>query len=528
MTSTLERGGATQVSARNGTISGLAVLTLQLRERHGDPEATDLPGTPGDSFGGAADPARDPQLVYPADGVLVPPNLGKLEIHFYPGTGNEIFEIGFHSATTDVAVYTRCLHPLNGGCIYQPDPTVWRWIAESNRGSLPMQVTVRGADDAGSGLGTSAPISVSFSEDDIQGGIYYWTTSATTGGETAIMRFDFGSDQTDPELFISTEMTGGNCVGCHALSRDGTKLVTASNGSYDGFVLLLDVGSRTPMVPYNSTPNSAFSSWNPDGTQFVGVFADETQAGWLSYDLNLFDGNTGASLGTIPVGGTEASPTDHPDWSPDGTRIAFSKVGVSGSTATGTLAFAKQCSLAYVESDGAGGWSAPVDLTTSAVGQSTYYPTFSPAGDLLAFNRSVCADGLNGDTCDSYDDPGATLYAMQPTAGATPVELAHANAPGVTDTATVVENSFPKWAPFTFQRTDEQGTRLHWITFSSDRHYGLRTPEAGHTLIWMAAINPDAALAGEDPSYAAFALPFQDLTTDNHTAQWTERVIEIE
>jgi hypothetical protein len=117
---------------------------------------------------------------------------------------------------------------------------------------------------------------------------------------------------------------------------------------------------------------------------------------------------------------------------------------------------------------------------------------------------------------------------MAPQTGASQVALAQANAPGRTDTAVLVQNSFPKWAPFTFQRTDELSSRLHWITFSSDRRYGLRSLQPGRTLIWMAGVDPDAALGGSDPSYPAFALPFQDLTTDNHTAQWTEQIVTVE
>jgi hypothetical protein len=40
----------------------------------------------------------------------------------------------------------------------------------------------------------------------------------------------------------------------------------------------------------------------------------------------------------------------------------------------------------------------------------------------------------------------------------------------------------------------------------------------------MAAIDLDAP-AGTDPSFAAFALPFQDITTSNHIAQWTTQVV---
>jgi hypothetical protein len=40
----------------------------------------------------------------------------------------------------------------------------------------------------------------------------------------------------------------------------------------------------------------------------------------------------------------------------------------------------------------------------------------------------------------------------------------------------------------------------------------------------MAAIDLDAP-PGTDPSFAAFALPFQDITTSNHIAQWTTEVV---
>jgi hypothetical protein len=44
----------------------------------------------------------------------------------------------------------------------------------------------------------------------------------------------------------------------------------------------------------------------------------------------------------------------------------------------------------------------------------------------------------------------------------------------------------------------------------------------------MAAFFPDRATAGGDPTGPAFWLPFQDINTNNHIAQWTEQVIPIE
>jgi hypothetical protein len=64
-----------------------------------------------------------------------------------------------------------------------------------------------------------------------------------------------------------------------------------------------------------------------------------------------------------------------------------------------------------------------------------------------------------------------------------------------------------------------------WFTFSSRRAYGLRSPGGSDMWIWMAAIDPDAVMAGRDGSFAAFALPFQDLGTSNHIAQWTTQIV---
>ena len=61
-----------------------------------------------------------------------------------------------------------------------------------------------------------------FSKDLVTGGLYYWTTS----GQTAIMRYDFGSTtQVAAEKFVGPEVAGNGCIGCHALSHDGKKIV---------------------------------------------------------------------------------------------------------------------------------------------------------------------------------------------------------------------------------------------------------------------------------------------------------------
>ncbi|HLL21186.1 MAG TPA: hypothetical protein VK427_03595 [Kofleriaceae bacterium] len=510
LTTATDHGGRTNVVARANGIEGATPVTIRFQQTYSDPNSN-LPGDPAAPFSGPADMSRAPSLVYPNNNVLLPPNLGRLELHFRPGPANTLFELTFANSVTDLKVYLRCTMPLNGGCIYQPDPQVWQWLANTNRGGDAVAWSLRATDDNGTAVGASSSMNIKFAPDDVTGGIYYWTTTLE-----AIMRFDFGSQtQTVAELFVDSSASGGTCIGCHALSRDGKKMVAEAGGQNDGRLLLLDVATKTPMVPFPTAAKSNFESWNPDGSAYVGVYGD---AGATNFELMLFDGNTGALTGSIAAGGTSANPTNHPDWSPSGDRIAYVNVGVKN-----TLQRMYNGEIRTVTNVG-GTWQPYSVLVPRVAGKNRYYPAFAPDSRMLVFNESTCANGNTGGDCDADTDPTAKLYAVDAVNGGAITDLASANAPGIADgNVTRLSNSFPKWNPFVF-RSSKTGGRLAWVTFSSTRKYGLRSPPTGGTLLWMAAVDLDAP-AGTDPSAAAFALPFQDLTTSNHIAQWTTQVV---
>jgi len=262
-------------------------------------------------------------VVYPNDHVLFPPNVFGVEIHWRPGSAmNTLFELRFKGASLEHVVYARC-QPLADGCLYSPPDDVWSPIAQANLGGTTVQLTVRGTDDDGTAVGTSSTFSLAFAKDALRGGLYYWTTSQGSG----IMRWDFGdTTKTAAERFIGTQFTGGTCVGCHALSRDGAKIIASAGGEYDGRLLLFDVAHAQPAVSFPLTQRSQFESWSPTGAQFVGVYTDDRKTG--PSNLLLFDGMTGASTSTIDLGGLRA---DHPDWSQDGNRIVFTSVDPPGS-----------------------------------------------------------------------------------------------------------------------------------------------------------------------------------------------------
>jgi hypothetical protein len=529
-------GGETtvRVTWRGETATAKLRVRFVLRAAVPPPDgAPALPPAPGAAVGGAADPARAPELVYPNDGVLLPPNLYDIEVHFRPGAAaNTLFEVSFTNALTDVRAYTRCV-PVGGaldtGCLYAPTREAWTGLAETNRGAGPLALTVRATGDAGTGVGQAATHALRFAPADVRGSLYYWTTSQGS----AIMRWRFGDvARTRAERFAGPETTGDpsvTCVGCHALSRAGDKLALgtslrdgATGRTVDGSLLLYDVVRRAPAAPFPLAQRSTFQSWSPSDDAFVGVFGDGGEK-----DLLLFDGATGARTGTIPLGGAQAG---HPDWSPDGRRIAFTDVGVAHIDQA-----PERGGISYVERDGAS-WSAPRALVPGVAGKNRYYPAVAPDGSFVVYDESTCPTGKTYDrACNADTDPSARLWAVPfPPAAGAPVELAAANRPGVADRgATDLGTSYPKWNPFAFHVSAR--SQILWLTFSSLRRYGLRPsppPASTHealpngTLIWMVAIDPDRLARGEDPSAAAFCLPFQDIETSNHIAQWTTGAVE--
>ena len=531
-TSSIARGGRSGVSATVGSTTGTTSLSVTIRQEHTDPDsADDLPDDPGGHFGGDENSDRAPELVYPNDGVLVPPNLEELEFHFFPGDDNDLFELTFANEFTDVTVYLTCTQELNGGCIYEPDSTLWTWLSQTNRGGDSVEVGLRATSEDSEEVGVSDTIDFSLSFDNVRGAIYYWTTS----GDSAIMTYDFGGNQEQAEVVLEPADVGEqggvsepDCVGCHALSPDGTKMVSELDGQWDGRLVLYDIVEDEIPLPVTDENQSIFQSWSPDSNQFVGVYMD---TGSDEFNLRLFDGDTMERTGTIDVGADDEQPANHPDWSPDGDEIVFNRVGEPN---TNQRSHHGQIERIFYEGDSDGGWSPddwsdPEILVEREDGTNYYYPAYAPDPDYLVLNRSFCDSGNTGSECDQDMDPTAQLLMMRAEPGAEPVELDNANAPGITDDGEYdLYNSFPKWAPFEFQRTEEFGSRLFWVTFSSKRNVGLREPVGDDALLWMAAVDPTRVDGGEDPSFPAFAIPYQEFDTDNHIPQWTESAVVIE
>jgi Tol biopolymer transport system component len=218
--------------------------------------------------------------------------------------------------------------------------------------------------------------------------------------------------------------------------------------------------------------------------------------------LTLRDSTTAAVLANVPLPNAYAT---HPDWSPNGDLIAYTAFDSPASD--WAIAGGRIVVQPYDVSTTTFG--AARELVPAQAGMTIYYPTFSPDGKWILFNEAASAN--------SYNEANAELYAVPVDGSVAPIKLAFA------DVGAGLTNSWVRWAPF----TSSDGTKtMYWFTFSSKRQFGVRQ-QAGNPQVWMAPFYPDQAAQGLDPSGPAFHLPFQDLATSNHIAQWTTQVVPI-
>lgn len=480
--------GPTRVVATDGAgdkgDTGLTVNIKNIRvDGNAPPNADDLFNTATET------PARAPAIAYPADNIIVPPNLGAFDVHWTDSAGNDLYQVRLSNQYVDLRIYTQ--NPAPAYTSYTP--AEWYSVASTHE---DISLTVAGLNTASpTQKGTSQEQHASATNETVAGGVYYWTTEPVQG----IQRYDMSTPNMAPAPFFPMGTEPTTCIGCHGLSHDGTKMaLTLDSGNGRGTIY--NVADRSVLVPYATNPQYwNFATFNADASKLITVYTGQ---------MSLRDTNGGAVLATIPS--SSGMLATHPELSPDGTMLAnvetssdFYDFQVSDGTIV-TRSFDTSTNT----------FGAIKTLVPNASGASNYYPSWSPDGQWILFTRT---------SGNSYSDASAEIWVVKADGTQAPIQLVAADGTG-----SGVTNSWARWTPFpqTYGPNSEQ---LFYITFSSLRPFGVRplstSSWGSDPQIWMAPFFPDRAIAGQDPTGPAFRMPFQDLMSGNHIAQWTEAIV---
>jgi hypothetical protein len=469
-------GGETLVRAATASIAASAQLSVAIdRAVIGPGASADAAARfPADTSGDLA--GTDPLIVYPSDGTLFPRNIDRILHQWRADPALDLFEVRFDSDLLRLRYYTGERTLLLEGDLRPA-------IIETNAGRS-VTVTVRALSTTSTAaVRRSDPISIAFSESEVLGVLYYWSTGAQGILRAAI-------DAPIAEKFFTDPSAGDTtCVSCHTVSRDGRRL----SAGYGGEKLrVITIPDREVLVPTAGDGDPyGWGTFNPGATQLL--FANKGL-------LSLIDVETGAKIRDVPL--PPQTFATHPDWSPDGAQIALAVVA---ERAPGNKEV-KGSSLARIPVNPDGTFGSLEILVASDDPEDTlFFPSHSPDSRWIAFVRTRGR---------SKDSVPAEIHLVRSDGSAPSIVLERLDRTVRHETGVLgIGNSMPTWAPST-----EAG--IDWLAFSSLRDYGDVLVATDHDQLWGSAIDLDLAAAGLDPSFPAFWMPFQNLEEGNHRAYW--------
>lgn len=495
-----------------------------------------------------------PTLVYPTDGLLLPPNMNVLEVQFVPPQGATLYEVDFLNNVTNVGVVDTCQQVpdvrkgASRGCGVTLPQAAWNDVANKNRDGDDVVIIVRATANGQCVSTSKQSVRIKFAKDDLAGGIYYWQSAVFggIGGKTGgIYSHDFGTFDPTPTPFYVAGNTG-TCVGCHTLSRDGVRisLETDDPDGDDEFNdvkthAIIDVATKANVGA--TSPGPGFQTFTHDHSKMIAT----TFKAAKNVRFDVWDGNTSTLLGSMPL--PNGMVGTHPDLSRDDANLVFTVPAPMTIATQGDIHFTS--GSIYVASFTASSnlLGTPAPLLAASGMNTYYYPTFSPDGNWVMLNHAADNSAGNANN-DAFYNRKARVKLMHfpPQMGDVPIDL-----PGL-NVADGLTNSWPRWSPFV---QTYKGKKLLWVTFSSNRDYGLHLVNKGfdhcfppegpaydqpqplskqnttyenceQPQIWMAGVivDPDRTSDVNDRSFPAFWLPFQDVNSHNHSAQWVEKV----
>lgn len=441
---------------------------------------------------------------YPIPGAVLPRNLGDFNLVWKDLLASDVYEITFSTATTDFVTYMRPRSMLIPGSEWGPtvadDPHVTVHVraiqinvpegARCNPyGGSPYCPPHQYCDYATSTCEYSGaffdvasfPIATyQLSDADMQGGLYY---SQSWASDPWINRVDLSKPFQGSETYVSATQ----CVGCHAIARDGSTIAMMQADAAPAFTTQnasLAISNLATGSLRSSQVAGSFVSFTPDATQLF-VVDQGTITVRSAGDFSV--------VTTLPSAGWAT----HPEVSPDGTRVAY-VVAASPST---DWQFTGGSIVVRPYNEATSSFGAATVLVSDA--NNNFAPSWSPDGAWILYTRS---------TEGSFLSSSSTLWVVRSDASGSPIQLAQ--------TVSGQGDSWGAFAPYP-ATVDGGAQHMYWIAYQSQRSFEWQYRP---TQLWMTAFFPARAMQGSDPSTPPFHPPFQDVQDYNWRPRFSERI----
>lgn len=485
----------------------------------------------------AADVQRGSRWLYPYDQTVIPRGLLAPVLQWDGPPASAIY-LHLQSKSFD---YKGCFKPGSAPNFTIPQ-TVWEQAGRQSGGNsdpLMVELTVSSSGT----LQRLPPLRLFFALASLKSAVYYSTYSSALANQKGIiggvvMRIRPGEPQ--PSVFVTVPEQNGDCVGCHAVSVSGNRLIAETHaalgtaeGSSASYDLLSNSGAVNPPVK-STLKRAGFAALTPDGSKYViqGAATDNFTGPIASDEkvtnvLGSFGPQTSSLYETdsgkeIPDSGMVQYPY-MPMFSVDGKSIVFNHVDPNDPMTGRTLAvmdFEAQANKfshlrsVYRSEEHFPGW--PFFLPDVArEAQSGEAQT----GRRVIFVLGECDFGSSGLSATPHR---GDLWWLDIDSGKA-APLAMANGDDTTGKTYLPYadrdphlNFYPTVSPVA-------AGGYFWVFFTSKRNYGnvqVTDTAEGHSeskKIWVSAIDIDAA-PGTDPSHPAFLLPGQELESGNSRA----------
>ena len=476
--------GPTRLLAAHRELGAAANLTVYARTNRFE----DVPAAAPTYFEGAViDASCEPAISYPAANVVVPQNLGALDIHWLDGN-DDLFKVALATEYFEVRIYTRRDH-YNAG-ITQLAGADWSRLA-AQREAIELSVT--GVRETAPQVACKTTQQLYVTDQALTGGLFYMN-------DRGMYRFDAAHPTVAAAELITTELwnamilpvvgaTPNGCFGC-ALSRDGSRLAVASETTG----VIYDFATKTLTAPSDDqAPRTwSFATFNQTGTKLITA--------------------DGGNLRVIDAKGKALGKVDHepnvaaldPQLSPDGRWLA--NVESMSSMMAGTSLVVRTFD------DDTSSFGAPRILVGADAGTANVYPTWSADGQWIAFTRIT-----GWGTFDTF----ASLWVVKSDGTRAPVQVTE---------PTQTLDIHARWVP---AMLTVDGERMTYLTYESKQAYG-EVLASGRMQIWAAPFYPDRAPTATpcatmtisnacERTYSAIEPAFrmmQPHDVDNRLVQW--------